>query len=99
VDDHPAFVDGRVEVQDEGSQLIALACQPANGMRILDLCAGAGGKSLALAAAATGAQIIASDPNRSRLAQLPARAERAGATIIARLIDGGREAAQLADLD
>jgi len=99
VDDHPAFVDGRVEVQDEVSQLIALACQPANGMRILDLCAGAGGKSLALAAAATGAEIIASDTNRSRLAQLPARAERAGATIIARLIDGGREAAQLADLE
>ena len=34
VDDHPAFVDGLVEVQDEGSQLIALACEPADGERI-----------------------------------------------------------------
>src|SRR4030095_4773424 len=99
VDDHPAFVDGRVEVQDEGSQLIALACRPANGMRILDLCAGAGGKSLALAAAAPGAEVIAADTNRSRLAQLSPRAERAGAAIATRLIDGGREAAQLAGLE
>jgi 16S rRNA (cytosine967-C5)-methyltransferase len=98
VDDHPAFAEGLVEVQDEGSQLIALACQPADGMRILDLCAGAGGKSLALAAAAPTAEIIASDTNRARLAQLPPRAERAGATISARLLDGGREADQLSDL-
>ena len=99
VDDHPAFADGLVEVQDEGSQLIALACQPQSGMRILDLCAGAGGKSLAIAAVAPGAEIIASDTNRSRLAQLPARADRAGAAIAARLLDGGREAVQLADLE
>jgi 16S rRNA (cytosine967-C5)-methyltransferase len=99
VDDHPAFEQGLIEVQDEGSQLIALACQPADGMRILDLCAGAGGKALALAAAAPGADIIASDTNRARLAQLPVRAERAGATIVTRLIDGGREAAQIRDLE
>jgi 16S rRNA (cytosine967-C5)-methyltransferase len=98
VDDHPTFLAGLVEVQDEGSQLIALACQPQDGMRILDLCAGAGGKSLALAAAAPGAEIIASDTNRARLAQLPPRAERAGASIAMRLVDGGREAAQLAEL-
>ena len=99
VDDHPAFVDGLIEVQDEGSQLIALACRPENGTRILDLCAGAGGKALALAAAAPGTEIIASDTNRARLSQLPPRAERAGAAIAIRLIDGGREAAQLADLE
>jgi 16S rRNA (cytosine967-C5)-methyltransferase len=99
VDDHPAFEQGLVEIQDEGSQLIALACQAVNGMRILDLCAGAGGKSLALAAAAPGAEIIASDTNRGRLAQLGPRAQRAEATIITRLLDGGREAAQLVDLD
>ena len=52
VDNHPAFSEGLVEVQDEGSQLIALACEPTDGERILDLCAGAGGKSLALAAVA-----------------------------------------------
>ena len=52
-----AFDEGLVEVQDEGSQLIALACQPADGAAILDLCAGAGGKALALAAAAPGARV------------------------------------------
>ena len=56
VDDRPEFLEGLVEVQDEGSQLIALACEPKDGLRILDLCAGAGGKSLALAAAAPGAR-------------------------------------------
>ena len=99
VDDHRALEQGLVEIQDEGSQLIALACAPADGMRILDLCAGAGGKALALAAAAPRAEIIAADTNRARLAQLSPRAERAGATIPTRLIDGGRESAQLADLE
>ena len=98
IDDHPAFTEGLIDVQDEGSQLIALACQPQDGMRILDLCAGAGGKSLALAAAAPNAEIIASDTNRARLDQLAPRAERAGAIITTRLLDGGREAAQLAEL-
>ncbi|HEY0629418.1 MAG TPA: RsmB/NOP family class I SAM-dependent RNA methyltransferase, partial [Sphingomicrobium sp.] len=100
VDDHPAYQAGLIEVQDEGSQLIALACAPTDGMRLLDLCAGAGGKSLALAAAAPRAEIIASDTNRARLTQLPPRADRAGAGNIAiRLLDGGRESAQLADLE
>ena len=97
VDQDPAYLAGEVEVQDEGSQLIALACQPRDGMRILDLCAGAGGKSLALAAAAPGAEILATDTNRTRLSKLPPRAERAGASIEARLLDGGREPAQLAE--
>ena len=99
IDDHPAFSEGLIEVQDEGSQLIALACGSEEGAHILDLCAGAGGKSLALAAAAPQARIIASDTSRARLAQLPPRAERAGAAIAIRLLDGGREAAQLADLE
>ena len=99
IDDHPAFGQGLLEVQDEGSQLIALACQANGRMCILDLCAGAGGKSLALAASAPAAQIIASDTNRTRLAQLLPRAERAGAHIETVLLDGGREAAQLADLE
>jgi 16S rRNA (cytosine967-C5)-methyltransferase len=97
IDDHPAFRDGLVEVQDEGSQLIALACAPAPDSRIVDLCAGAGGKSLALAAAAPGAQILATDTNRSRLAKLAPRAERAGATIETRLLDTPRELEGLAD--
>ncbi len=97
IDETPAFLNGLVEVQDEGSQLIALACAPADGMRIVDLCAGAGGKALALAAAAPAAEILACDTNRPRLANLPPRAERAGAKIDIRLLDGGREAQQLAD--
>lgn len=97
--DHPAFADGRVEVQDEGSQLIALACEPANGQRILDLCAGAGGKSLALAAAAPGAEIIACDTNRQRLSRLTPRAGRAGAAIATRLLNAPREAEGLRDLE
>jgi len=99
VDDHPAFSSGLVEIQDEGSQLIALACSPESGKLVLDLCAGAGGKALAIGAAAPQAEIIASDTSRARLGQLPERAERAGATIATRLLDGGSEQAQLADLE
>jgi 16S rRNA (cytosine967-C5)-methyltransferase len=97
VDEHPAFLGGLVEIQDEGSQLIALACQSDGQGRVLDLCAGAGGKALALAAASPGAQIIATDTNRARLAQLLPRAERAGAAIDVQLLDGGRESDQLAE--
>ena len=97
IDDHPAFANGLVDVQDEGSQLIALACEPKDGDRILDLCAGAGGKALALAAAAPGAQILATDTNRSRLSKLGPRAEKAGARIETRLLNPPRELDALAD--
>jgi 16S rRNA (cytosine967-C5)-methyltransferase len=97
VDDHPAFGAGLVEIQDEGSQLIALACEPKGGQRILDLCAGAGGKSLALAAAAPDATVLATDSNRARLAKLAPRAERAGATIETRLLNSPKELDELAD--
>jgi 16S rRNA (cytosine967-C5)-methyltransferase len=97
VDDHPAFAAGLIEVQDEGSQLIALACEPRDGQRILDLCAGAGGKSLALAAAAPSAVILATDSNRARLAKLAPRAARAGASIETRLLNPPRELEELAD--
>jgi 16S rRNA (cytosine967-C5)-methyltransferase len=96
----PAFVEGRVEVQDEGSQLIAAACAAHPGALVVDLCAGAGGKTLALAAAMEGqGRLIACDVDRPRLSRLAPRAERAGATFIeTRLLDGGREAKALADL-
>jgi 16S rRNA (cytosine967-C5)-methyltransferase len=99
VDDRPEYFQGLVEVQDEGSQLIALACAPAPGRDIIDLCAGAGGKALAIAAAAPDARIIAADTNRQRLAQLSPRAHRAGTDIAVRLLDAGKEAAMLADLE
>ena len=98
VDDRPAYQQGLVEVQDEGSQLIVLACDPKADEQILDLCAGAGGKSLALAAAtAPGAHILATDSNRARLAKLPARAERAGKNIETRLLNPPKELAELSD--
>ena len=65
---------------------------------ILDLCAGAGGKALALAAAAPDATILATDSNRARLSKLPPRAERAGAEIAIRLLSPPRELEELADL-
>ena len=98
IDDHQAFQSGLVEVQDEGSQLIALACEPGNDESIVDLCAGAGGKSLALASAAPGARILATDSNRARLAKLRPRAERAGATIETRLLNPPKELEELADV-
>ena len=97
IDDSLAYREGLVEVQDEGSQLIAFACMPDAGERIVDLCAGAGGKALALAAAAPGAAILAADANRARLSKLGPRAERAGAAIETRLLDPPRELEQLED--
>ena len=97
IDDSAAYRDGLVEVQDEGSQLIALACDPRPEQRILDLCAGAGGKALALAAAAPGATILAADCNRSRLSKLAPRAARAHAAIETRLLNPPGELGELAD--
>jgi len=97
IDDHPAYSAGLVEVQDEGSQLIASACGAVGEERIVDLCAGAGGKSLALAAAAPRTHILATDTNRTRLSRLPERAARAGAKIETRLLNSPNELAELAD--
>jgi 16S rRNA (cytosine967-C5)-methyltransferase len=98
IDDHPTFRDGIVEVQDEGSQLIALACDAGASETIIDLCAGAGGKALALAAAAPTAAILATDSNRVRLARLLPRAVRAGARIETRLLNPPNELAELEDI-
>lgn len=94
-----AYRQGLIEVQDYGSQLIVQACAAAPGMTVVDLCAGAGGKTLALAAAMENeGRLIACDTVRDRLRRLEPRAERAGAAVEIRLLDGGREAAQLGDL-
>ncbi|MGN6374387.1 MAG: RsmB/NOP family class I SAM-dependent RNA methyltransferase [Sphingomonas sp.] len=93
------YRDGQVEVQDEGSQIVSDAAAARSGMGVIDLCAGAGGKSLALAAAmGNRGTILACDVDRGRLGRLSPRATRAGATVITtRLLDPGREADALAD--
>ncbi len=98
-DRQPALIEGRAEVQDLGSQLIVQVCQAKPGMTVLDLCAGAGGKTLALAAMMQGqGRLIASDSNRARLDHLLPRAQRAGAdNIKTLLLNPGRENAMLAD--
>jgi 16S rRNA (cytosine967-C5)-methyltransferase len=100
VEDHEAWRAGLVEVQDEGSQLLALACSAAPGETVLDLCAGAGGKTLALAAEmGNQGRLVASDTDRARLSHMPLRLRRAGVAIAEpRLLDPGRERDGLADL-
>ncbi|HKX89780.1 MAG TPA: RsmB/NOP family class I SAM-dependent RNA methyltransferase [Sphingopyxis sp.] len=96
---HPAYAEGQFEVQDAASQYASAALGAAPGQAVVDLCAGGGGKTLAIASL-TGneAEILACDTNRARLQQLPPRAERAGATRIeTRLLNPGREADMLAD--
>ena len=78
-----AFKAGRFEAQDEGSQLIAELVAPPPRSRVVDYCAGAGGKTLALAAAmASAGRITACDVDRRKLAELKKRARRAGASNI-----------------
>ncbi len=75
----PAFFKGWVEVQDEGSQLAACSRRASPGEQVVDLCAGGGGKTLALAAAMDNrGQLYATDLDKRRLAPIHARLERAG---------------------
>ena len=100
VDQHEAWRSGLVEVQDEGSQLLAFACGATPGELALDLCAGAGGKTLALAAEmANGGNLIAADTDRGRLSRMPPRLSRAGVSIVTpRLLNPGHERVALNDL-
>jgi 16S rRNA (cytosine967-C5)-methyltransferase len=93
VEQWDAHRDGQIEVQDCGSQLACLAVGAQPGETVIDLCAGAGGKTLALAAAmANKGTLIAADTDRGRLSQLGPRAERAGAAIAETvLLNPGRE--------
>jgi 16S rRNA (cytosine967-C5)-methyltransferase len=76
----PAFLKGHVEVQDEGSQVAAILTGAKPGEQAIDLCAGAGGKTLALAALMENrGQIYATDFDLRRLAPIHARLARAGA--------------------
>jgi 16S rRNA (cytosine967-C5)-methyltransferase len=96
-----AYRDGLIEIQDAGSQHIVRACHAKPGMTVIDLCAGAGGKTLALVADMGGeGMLVAADVNRDRLSRLPERARRAGAdSIETLLLDAGKEASALAALN
>ena len=76
----PAFLKGLVEVQDEGSQVAALLSAAKPGEQVVDLCAGAGGKTLAMAAMMQNkGQIFATDDDKRRLAPIHDRLKRSGA--------------------
>jgi 16S rRNA (cytosine967-C5)-methyltransferase len=73
------FIKGAIEVQDEGSQLAALFSAAKPGEQVIDLCAGAGGKTLALAAMMQGkGRLIATDHDKRQLAPIHERLSRAG---------------------
>ena len=87
---HPLFRDGLVEVQDEGSQLLAWLLAPRRGEMIADYCAGAGGKALAAAMLMRGSgRVYALDTSAQRLAALAPRAARAGISNVHRVVLGG----------
>jgi 16S rRNA (cytosine967-C5)-methyltransferase len=74
-----AFIKGLIEVQDEGSQLAALLSAAKPGEQVIDLCAGAGGKTLALAAQMQGkGRLIATDHDKRQLAPIHERLSRSG---------------------
>jgi 16S rRNA (cytosine967-C5)-methyltransferase len=91
-----AFKRGLFEVQDEGSQLIAQLTGVQPGMTVVDYCAGAGGKTLALAAALGGengprGRLIACDVSRYRMDRMAPRLKRAGATMVRRQVVTARD--------
>ena len=76
---HALFLDGSLEVQDEGSQLLAYLLAPRRGEMVADFCAGAGGKTLALSMLMHGTgRVYAMDVSEKRLRELAPRAARAG---------------------
>ena len=76
---HPMFLDGAVEVQDEGSQLLGMLMEPRRGEMVVDFCAGAGGKTLQMGAAmGSSGRLYAFDVSDKRLANLGPRLKRSG---------------------
>ncbi len=88
-EDLPEWKAGLFEIQDEGSQLAALLCDAQPGMQIADICAGAGGKSLVMAANMQNkGRILALDPNLKRLEQCGKRLRQAGIHNVERKLVG-----------
>lgn len=83
IENNRLYNEGQIEIQDLGSQAIVAACGLGNPGTILDLCAGAGGKTLGIAAALPDeATIIAADTDRGRLSGIEPRIRRTGASNI-----------------
>jgi len=83
LDTVPPMREGWLDVQDEGSQIAAALVDAKPGMRVLDYCAGGGGKALALAATMENeGAVVATDTDAARLKPVPGRARKAGALII-----------------
>ena len=81
----PTFKSGQIEVQDEGSQIASLLVDARPGMRVVDFCAGAGGKTLALAASMDNrGHLIACDISATRLERATQRLRRPGISIVQR---------------
>ena len=93
------FLEGHFEVQDAGSQCIADFTKAEPGMRVIDACAGAGGKTLALAAKMKNkGKIVSMDVEKNKLDELMRRARRAGAGIIEpRVIESSKTIKRLKD--
>lgn len=76
---HPLFLSGKIEIQDEGSQLLGYLLAPKRGEMIVDFCAGAGGKTLLLGALMNSkGRIYAFDTSEKRLNNLKPRLKRSG---------------------
>jgi 16S rRNA (cytosine967-C5)-methyltransferase len=101
LDRHPLLMSGAIEVQDAGSQMVVQQAVARPGETVVDLCAGAGGKTLALAADMGGeGRLLACDTDRARLSAMQPRLARSGmeAFVEQRLLDPHRESERLADL-
>jgi len=98
---HPLYESGQYEIQDEGSQLVALAVNARPGELIADVCAGTGGKTLALSAHSNDqAHILASDQHSGRLRDGALRATRSGVNHVTwAQMDAATPALQAASFD
>ena len=87
---HALFLDGSLEVQDEGSQLLAYLLAPRRGEMVADFCAGAGGKTLAISMLMHGTgRVYAMDVSEKRLRELAPRAARAGISNVHTIVLSG----------
>ena len=92
IQNDPAYLDGEIEIQDEGSQIISLLAGAYAGNTVIDLCAGGGGKTLALAAVMQNkGRLYAYDKYPKRLEPIRQRLSRAGATNVSVIFPDGSQ--------